>query len=146
MIIHYFRDNLQMLCHRYHLYCIELGYLGPVDVYLCILILLKRKHWPILFCSNLYQHTLVQYSDTLCGMEYHCRGCSLLPVDHMVSKYSITPDERPPSPTTIPLIRPNFLVTDSGFCSYTNPSRATIPLIRPHQWDSEGGRIRGVLL
>ena len=37
-------------------------------------------------------------------------------------------------------------VTDSGFCSYTNPSRATIPLIRPHQCDSEGGRIRGVLL
>ena len=29
---------------------------------------------------------------------------------------------------------------------YTNPSRATIPLIRPHQCDSEGGRIRGVLL
>ena len=39
-----------------------------------------------------------------------------------------------------------FGVTDSGFCSYTNPSRATIPLIRPHQCDSEGGRIRGVLL
>ena len=39
-----------------------------------------------------------------------------------------------------------FRVTDSGFCSYTNPSRATIPLIRPHQCDSEGGRIRGVLL
>ena len=37
-------------------------------------------------------------------------------------------------------------MTDSGFCSYTNPSRATIPLIRPHQCDSEGGRIRGVLL
>ena len=29
---------------------------------------------------------------------------------------------------------------------YTNPSRATIPRIRPHQCDSEGGRIRGVLL
>ena len=27
-----------------------------------------------------------------------------------------------------------------------NPSRATIPLIRPHECDSEGGRIRGVLL
>ena len=27
-----------------------------------------------------------------------------------------------------------------------NPSRATIPLIRPHQCDSDGGRIRGVLL
>ena len=39
-----------------------------------------------------------------------------------------------------------FRVTDSNFCSYTNPSRATIPLIRPHQCDSEGGRIRGVLL
>ena len=39
-----------------------------------------------------------------------------------------------------------FRVTDSGLCSYTNPSRATIPLIRPHQCDSEGGRIRGVLL
>ena len=39
-----------------------------------------------------------------------------------------------------------FRVTDSGFCSYTNPSRATIPLIRPHQCDSEGGRIRGILL
>ena len=39
-----------------------------------------------------------------------------------------------------------FRVTDIGFCSYTNPSRATIPLIRPHQCDSEGGRIRGVLL
>ena len=39
-----------------------------------------------------------------------------------------------------------FRVTDSGFCSYTNPSRATIPLIRPHQCDSEGCRIRGVLL
>ena len=39
-----------------------------------------------------------------------------------------------------------FRVTDSGFCSYTNPSRATIPLIGPHQCDSEGGRIRGVLL
>ena len=37
-------------------------------------------------------------------------------------------------------------MTDSGLCSYTNPSRATIPLIRPHQCDSEGGRIRGVLL
>ena len=37
-------------------------------------------------------------------------------------------------------------MTDSGFCSYTNPSRATIPLIRPHQCDFEGGRIRGVLL
>ena len=37
-------------------------------------------------------------------------------------------------------------MTDSGFCSYTNPSRATIPLIRPHQSDSEGGRIRGVQL
>ena len=37
-------------------------------------------------------------------------------------------------------------MTDSGFCSYMNPSRATIPLIRPHQCDSEGGRIRGVLL
>ena len=36
-------------------------------------------------------------------------------------------------------------MTDSGFCSYTNPSRATIPLIRPHQCDSEGGHIRGVL-
>ena len=35
--------------------------------------------------------------------------------------YSRTPDERP-------------------------PSRATIPLIRPHQCDSEGGRIRGILL
>ena len=55
-------------------------------------------------------------------------------------QYSRTPDERPPSPTT------TFSVTDSGFCSYTNPSRATIPLIRPHQCDSEGGRIRGVLL
>ena len=32
------------------------------------------------------------------------------------------------------------------FCLYKNPSRATIPLIRPHQCDSEGGRIRGVLL
>ena len=40
----------------------------------------------------------------------------------------------------------SYDVTDSGFCSYTNPSRATIPLIRPHQCDSEGGRIRGVLL
>ena len=39
-----------------------------------------------------------------------------------------------------------FRVTDSAFCLYTNPSRATIPLIRPHQCDSEGGRIRGVLL
>ena len=29
---------------------------------------------------------------------------------------------------------------------YINPSRATIPLIRPPQCDSEGGRIRGVLL
>ena len=29
-----------------------------------------------------------------------------------------------------------FRVTDSGFCSYTNPSRATIRLIRPHQCDS----------
>ena len=27
-----------------------------------------------------------------------------------------------------------------------NPSRATTPLIRPHQCDSDGGRIRGVLL
>ena len=27
-----------------------------------------------------------------------------------------------------------------------NPSRATIPLMRPHQCDSDGGRIRGVLL
>ena len=27
-----------------------------------------------------------------------------------------------------------------------NPSRATIPLILPHQCDSDGGRIRGVLL
>ena len=63
-----------------------------------------------------------------------------------VQHYSRTPDERPPSPTTIPLIRPHFVWTDSGFCSYTNPSRATIPLIRPHQCDSEGGRIRGVLL
>ena len=27
-----------------------------------------------------------------------------------------------------------------------NPSRANIPLIRPHQCDSDGGRIRGVLL
>ena len=60
--------------------------------------------------------------------------------------YSRTPVERPPSPTTIPLIRPHFRVTDSAFCMYTNPSRATIPLIRPHQCDSEGGRIRGVLL
>ena len=39
-----------------------------------------------------------------------------------------------------------FRVTDCEFCLYTNPSRATIPLIRPHQCDSEGGRIRGVLL
>ena len=37
-------------------------------------------------------------------------------------------------------------MTDCAFCLYTNPSRATIPLIRPHQCDSEGGRIRGVLL
>ena len=29
---------------------------------------------------------------------------------------------------------------------YMNPSRATIPFIRPHQCDSDGGRIRGVLL
>ena len=29
---------------------------------------------------------------------------------------------------------------------YTNPPQTTIPLIRPHQCDSEGGRIRGVLL
>ena len=29
---------------------------------------------------------------------------------------------------------------------YMNPSRAAIPLIRPHQRDSDGGRIRGVLL
>ena len=29
---------------------------------------------------------------------------------------------------------------------YMNPSQATIPIIRPHQCDSEGGRIRGVLL
>ena len=29
---------------------------------------------------------------------------------------------------------------------YMNPSRAPIPLIRPHQCDSEGGRIRGVVL
>ena len=28
----------------------------------------------------------------------------------------------------------------------SNPSRTTIPLIRPHQYDPEGGRIRGVLL
>ena len=27
-----------------------------------------------------------------------------------------------------------------------NPSRATIPLIRLHQCDSDGGRIRGVIL
>ena len=30
--------------------------------------------------------------------------------------------------------------------TYMNPSLATIPLIRPHQCDSDGGRIRGVLL
>ena len=30
--------------------------------------------------------------------------------------------------------------------TYMNPSRATIPLIRPHQCDSDGGRIREVLL
>ena len=29
---------------------------------------------------------------------------------------------------------------------YMNPSRATIPLIQLHQCDSEGGRIRGVIL
>ena len=29
---------------------------------------------------------------------------------------------------------------------YMNPSGETIPLIRPHQRDSEGGRIRGVIL
>ena len=29
-------------------------------------------------------------------------------------------------------ISTTFRVTDSGFCSYTNPSRATIPLIQPH--------------
>ena len=40
----------------------------------------------------------------------------------------------------------HILCDDSAFCLYTNPSRATIPLIRPHQCDSEGGRIRGVLL
>ena len=51
---------------------------------------------------------------------------------------SLTNDH--PSHTT------TFRVTDSGFRSYTNPSRATIPLIRPHQCDSEGGRIRRVLL
>ena len=39
-----------------------------------------------------------------------------------------------------------FRVTDCAFCLYTNPSRATIPLKRPHQCDSEGGRIRGILL
>ena len=30
--------------------------------------------------------------------------------------------------------------------TYMNPSRATIPPIRPHQYDSDGGRIREVLL
>ena len=39
-----------------------------------------------------------------------------------------------------------FRVTDNAFCLNRNPSRATIPLIRPHQCDSDGGRIRGVLL
>ena len=61
--------------------------------------------------------------------------------------YSRTPDERPPSPINDhPSHTTTFRVTDSGFCSYTNPSRATVPLIRTHQCDSEGGRIRGVLL
>ena len=30
--------------------------------------------------------------------------------------------------------------------TYMNPSRATMPIIRPHQCDSDGGRIRRVLL
>ena len=60
--------------------------------------------------------------------------------------YSRTPDERPPSPTTIPLIRPYFVWRTVGNAHYMNPSRATIPLIRPHECDSEGGCIRGILL
>ena len=62
------------------------------------------------------------------------------------SGYSRTPVERPPSPTTIPLIRPYFVWRCWSNAAYLNPSRATIPLIWPHQCDSEGGRIRGVLL
>ena len=60
--------------------------------------------------------------------------------------YSRTPDERPPSPTTIPLIRPYFVWRTVRNSNYLNPLRATIPLIRPHQCDSDGGRIRGILL
>ena len=33
-----------------------------------------------------------------------------------------------------------------SIAKYMNPSRATIPLIKPHQCDSDGDRIRGVLL
>ena len=74
-------------------------------------------------------------------------GGQLPPVPYAYAdyRYSRTPDERPPSPTTIPHTT-TFRVTDRAFCVYTNPSRATIPLIRPHQCDSEGGRIIGVLL
>ena len=70
---------------------------------------------------------------------YLCPGC------HSMLRYiySRTPVERPPSPTTIPLIRPYFLWRCWSSATYLNPSRATIPLIRPHQCDSEGGRIRG---
>ena len=63
--------------------------------------------------------------------------CSSSTVEPLTNDH---PHQRPSSHTT------TFRVTDSGFCSCTNPSRATIPLIRPHQCDSEGGRIRGVLL
>ena len=58
----------------------------------------------------------------------------------------VTNDHSHQRPIHHPSHTTTFRVTDSGFCSYTNPSRATIPLIRPHQCDSEGGRIRGVLL
>ena len=41
---------------------------------------------------------------------------------------------------------PNMYDFHWSNATYMNPSRATIPLIRPHQCDSDGGRIRGVLL
>ena len=69
----------------------------------------------------------------------------------LYSLYSRTPDERPPSPTTIPLIRPHFVwrtgVSVRIRIPHERPSLlySRTPLIRPPSESHWCGRIRGMV-
>ena len=79
------------------------------------------------------------------GKDHRCRN-----VLRCIIERSLLPGTVEPLTNDHPHQRPSLsydhISCDGQWFLYTNPSRATIPLIRPHQCDSEGGRIRGVLL